>query len=251
MKNLSSAKSVGLVIPARFASTRLPGKPLIKILGKSMLQRTWERCCQAIDSSDVFIATDCLRIQSHVTDFGGQVVMTPDECLTGTDRVAEANKELLYDIVINVQGDEPCVDPCDIRKIKRAALCHPETVLNGFGVIEDENEYRSNTIPKAVMDSRSNLLYMSRSPIPGSKSSEFVFAHKQVCIYAFPQKSLNLFGCKKRKSINERIEDIEILRFLDNQHPVIMIELSGKNIAVDVEEDVKKVEAFLLDHYGD
>jgi 3-deoxy-manno-octulosonate cytidylyltransferase (CMP-KDO synthetase) len=247
MKNSSKKINIGLVIPARYDSSRLPGKPLIDILGKSLIQRTWEQCCKALPSKDIYVATDSPLIKSHVTKFGGQVIMTSAACSTGTDRVAEANDTLSFDIVINVQGDEPIIDPMDITKVIQYALNHPNTVINGMGKIINEEEFRSTTIPKVVTDNNNKLLYISRCSIPGSKNGNFTGALKQVCIYSFPKDSLLLFGKGKPKSKNEDIEDIEILRFLDNGLPVSMLRLSGKSIAVDVESDLKKVKQFLLD----
>ena len=108
-------QKVGIIIPARFQSSRLPGKPLIDILGKTMIQRTWEQCAKAFNQDHIYVATDDRRVADAVLGFGGKVVLTPESCPTGTDRVAEANASLGFDLVLNVQGDEPIIRPEDIQ----------------------------------------------------------------------------------------------------------------------------------------
>ncbi|MFY0678046.1 MAG: 3-deoxy-manno-octulosonate cytidylyltransferase [Neptuniibacter sp.] len=234
-----------ILIPARYESTRLPGKPLIKIAGKAMIQRTWERCCQAVSSEKVYVATDNLEIKKAVLGFGGQVVMTSSSCLTGTDRLAEANKILDFDFIINVQGDEPIINPEDIKVVIEAYKKQPETVVNAMAPIKNKEEFFSLTVPKVVFDEEKNLLYMSRSPIPGSKDAKFNFGYKQVCIYAFSKMHLEYFCRTSKKTLFEEVEDIEILRFLEGGVKVRMIEVQGGSIAVDVPNDVLKVESFL------
>ncbi|WP_415900104.1 3-deoxy-manno-octulosonate cytidylyltransferase [Neptuniibacter sp. QD48_11] len=238
---------IGIVIPARYKSTRLPGKPLIDLLGKTMIQRTWERCIQALPENQVFVATDNEEIAKHVREFGGNYVITSTSCLTGTDRLAEANKKLGLDLVINVQGDEPLIDPEEIKMVIQFALKHPGEVVNAIAKIEKEEEYRSNTIPKVAKSLNNDLLYMSRLPIPGGKNDEFEFAYKQICIYAFPKSALNDFCTSDNKTPFESIEDIEILRFIERGVNVKLVEVSGKSIAVDVKEDVSKVIGRLKD----
>ena len=233
--------NIGIVIPARYESSRLPGKPLIDLCGKTMIQRTWERCIQALPASQVYIATDSEKIQQHVESFGGQVVMTSPECLTGTDRLAEANEILNLDIVVNVQGDEPIIDPDEIVKVVEYSLKHPTVVVNAMAKIQAEEEFRSLTIPKVAKTVDNQLLYMSRAPIPGSKSAVFDFGYKQICIYAFPKDKLKLFAATKEKTPFELVEDIEILRFVEKGEPVSLVEVSGQSMAVDVLEDAERV----------
>jgi 3-deoxy-manno-octulosonate cytidylyltransferase (CMP-KDO synthetase) len=242
---LFKERDIGIVIPARYASTRLPGKPMIDINGKTMINRTWERCCQAMDRGQVFIATESDVIAEHVQDFGGNVIRTSAECLTGTDRVAEANQTLNFELVINVQGDEPIINPVDIAAVVKRALEMPDHVVNGCARITTELEFLSPSIPKVVFGVDGDLMYASRSPIPGSKDGNFYEAHKQICIYAFPKKYLSFFGVSQRKSFFEGIEDIEILRFLELGVKVNMVELSGKSFAVDTFEDLANVKKML------
>lgn len=230
-----------VVIPARYQSSRFPGKPLVEILGKSMIQRVWERCCEAVGQECVYVATDSEKIQSHCETFAAQVIMTSSDCLTGTDRLAEANQLLDCDFIINVQGDEPLINPNDIRSVISTYEQQPGTVINAMCAIKTEDEFRSFTVPKVTASQSGNLLYMSRSAIPVTKTNGFVFGFKQVCIYAFSKEHLQFFASHQQKTPIEEVEDIEILRFLENDIPVQMIEVASSSIAVDVPSDVDKV----------
>ena len=238
---MSSYTKVGIVIPARYESTRLPGKPLLDLCGKTMIQRTWEQCTKALSPSQVFIATDDARISDHVESFGANVIMTSSSCLTGTDRLAEANAKLELDLVVNVQGDEPIINPVDIKAVITYALQNTGVVVNAIAPVETVEEFNSTTIPKVVKSLDNNLLYMSRSPLPGSKKKVFEFGFKQICIYAFPKESLIEFSRTAVKTPFEEVEDIEILRFLEIGIPVKLIQVSGASMAVDVPEDLVKV----------
>lgn len=235
-----------VVIPARYKSTRLPGKPLVDINGVPMIRRVWERCCIAVDPSLVYIATDDERILSVCKEFTDNVLMTSENCLTGTDRVCEAVKLIGdLDFVINVQGDEPIINPADIKTIIDTYIENPGCLVNGMAQIQSEEEYYSNTIPKLVFREDFRLLYMSRAPIPGNKSERFVQGWKQICIYAFPVNALHAFASRKEKTLFENEEDIEILRFLEMGFDVKMRAMIGKSIAVDTPSDVTKVESCL------
>lgn len=236
-----------VVIPARLESTRLPEKPLIKIKGKTVIQRTFEQCLKAIPEKYVYIATDSHKIKEHVESFTCNVLLTSSSCLTGTDRIAEVAKKIEVDYYINVQGDEPLINPNDIKKVIQYIESDPKmiSVYNGYSEIKDESEYRSLTIPKVVMREDGRLLYMSRSPIPGNKIDKFQKSWKQICIYGFSKKSLLDFSKKTFKSELEEQEDIEILRFLEIGYEVQMIKLTGNSIAVDTPEDVERVKSML------
>jgi len=233
-----------VVIPARYQSSRFPGKPLTPILGLPMIQRVWELCCKAVDKSLVYVATDSEKIAEVVEGFGGKVVMTSSDCLTGTDRLAEANKQLKCDFLINVQGDEPAIDPENIKKVidvyKKTG-----NITNAYCEITSEEEFYSLTVPKVVFSKSKRLLYMSRSPIPVNKSGDFKKAYKQICIYAFGREDLEFFSSMKQKTDIESIEDIEILRFLESNIAVDMVQVDSGSLAVDKPEDVIKVEDYL------
>lgn len=234
-----------IVIPARMQSSRLPGKPLIEIYGKTVLQRTWEHCIEAFPENRVYVATDDSHIQEHCNLIGMNCVMTSKDCLTGTDRVAEVARKVQADTYINVQGDEPLINPQDIITVGKAADKYPDEIINGYGLITNDNQFKSLNIPKVVLRPDGRLLYMSRAPIPGNKSGDFLTAYRQICIYAFPAESLNKFTKQKTKTPLEKIEDIEILRFLELGFDVRMVELSTKSISVDTPEDVDKVKRVL------
>jgi 3-deoxy-manno-octulosonate cytidylyltransferase (CMP-KDO synthetase) len=234
-----------IIIPARFKSSRFPGKPLVSLCGKSMIHRVWERCCLALPKELVYVATDDLNISDHCDALGIQVIMTPSSCLTGTDRVYEASKIVAADIYINVQGDEPLIDPNDIKQVIATSTRYPDNIVNAMCPIASEYDFYSSTVPKVVTRPDGRLLYMSRAAIPTNKKLEFGAAKKQVCIYAFPKNSLEKFSCVEAKTPLEEIEDIEILRFLELGYDVNMIEVSASSVAIDVPADVDRVEAIL------
>lgn len=226
-----------VVIPARYQSSRFPGKPLVDLCGKPMIQHVWERCCKAVGKELVYIATDSEKIERVCAGFGAKVIMTSPQCMTGTDRIAEANLQLNCDFVVNVQGDEPLINPNDIHKVIESFI-NTGNVTNAMCPITSEQEFRSFTVPKVVVSGSGKLLYISRSPIPLSKSNQFYFAHKQVCIYAFSKEHLNFFYSNKFKARNENVEDIEILRFLESDYSIQMIEVESGSLAVDIPDDV-------------
>lgn len=230
-----------IVIPARLNSNRLPRKPLADICGKPMLEHTYARALEAAPSEKIFIATDSAEILKECEKFGAKVVMTSTECLTGTDRVAEFSKNVPAQVYINLQGDEPMMDPSDIKEVIAAGLAAPQSIINGWAWIENEDEFRSRTIPKVTMRADGRMMYMSRSPIPGTKDDKFEFSRKQVCVYSFPRGALEAFSAYGKKTSHEEAEDIEILRFAELGWEVQMIELSGKSIAVDTVEDLERV----------
>lgn len=228
-----------IVIPARFKSSRFPGKPLVDIMGKTLLERVYSVCLKA--DLPVYVATDDERIEQHCKDLGMSVIMTPDTCLTGTDRLYEFSKQLNYDLYINVQGDEPLIDVNDIRLVVGTGEIFYDTVCCGMTDIDNEDDYRSPNVPKVASTLDDYLLYMSRAPIPSNKEDKFLKAKKQVCIYSFPKRALIDFGEYGRKGEIEKIEDIEILRFLEMGHRVKMVNVSGNSVAVDIPSDVDRV----------
>lgn len=232
-----------VIIPARFASSRFPGKPLIKLNGKEMILWVAEICSRAVKSCNVYIATDNKKISELVIKQGFQVINTKSNLLTGTDRVAEASKNLNYEIFINVQGDEPLIDHRDILRAIDLKKQYPESVINSYCYIgKNENPYNKN-IPKVATTENNDLIYISRSVIPQSKKDidNYTFK-KQVCIYAYSKSDLNKFLSYGRKSELEKIEDIEILRFFEFGTNIKMYKASKSSLAVDIPEDVELVE---------
>lgn len=241
-----------VLIPARFGSSRYPGKPLVPLLGKPMILWVAELSARAVGNENVYVATEDQRIADVVTAAGFQAVMTADDALTGTDRLAEAAQHIDADMYINVQGDEPLADPEDILKVRDAKLATPEQIINGFSWISDSEDPHSVNIPKVITNERDELVYMSRVALPGFKDAKYAPARykKQVCIYAFTRDELTAFRAFGRKSELEQCEDIEILRFLELDKRIRMIETRPGSLAVDVPDDVAKVEAALSRVWG-
>ena len=229
---------VKVIIPARYKSTRFPGKSLIDINGKPMIIRVVEIACKAVGKENVFVATDDERISDVIEDYGYNYIMTTD-CPSGTDRVAQASRLMEADIVLNVQGDEPVLNPNDIERVIEHKKKHMDSVVNCMSKIDSEEANNVNTI-KVVTNYDNDLIYMSRSPIPATKVGLSDNTYKQVCIYAFTKEQLEKFY-KMKKTLLELDEDIDILRFLEMGINVKMIETFGTTQAVDVPQDVDKV----------
>ena len=236
-------KSV-VIIPARYKSSRFPGKPLVNLLGKPMILWVSELSAKAVGQENVYIATDDKRISKVVVDAGFNAIMTSDKCFTGTDRLAEAAKQISADIYINVQGDEPLVNPKDIVNIIKAKKLYYNEIINGYCSISSEEDPNNVNIPKVIFTEDNSLVYMSRQAIPGFKDNSQAPSqyYKQVCIYAFTADELKSYADYGRKSTLEASEDIEIIRFLEWGKKIRMVETSPGSLAVDAQEDVAKVE---------
>ncbi|SFC13935.1 3-deoxy-manno-octulosonate cytidylyltransferase (CMP-KDO synthetase) [Marinospirillum celere] len=236
-----------VIIPARYASTRFPGKPLVDLAGKPMIIWVAELSAKAVGQENVYIATDDQRIAEVVAQHNFQYLMTSSQALTGTDRLAEAAEQLNADIFINVQGDEPLVDPADILKIRDAKLQHPGQIINGFCWLTPDEDPHSVNIPKVITNEQDELVYMSRQALPGYKEDKNAPKgfKKQVCIYAFNKAELLAFKTFGRKSQLEACEDIEILRFIELNKKIRMVETKGGSLAVDAPEDIDAVTAAL------
>lgn len=234
-----------IVIPARYQSKRLPGKPLIDINGLPMIIRTFNQCNKAVSRSNIIVATDDKRIKKLCLDRNINVIMTSKKCLTGTDRVAQVAKKIKKTFYINVQGDEPICNPKDIKKLINVAKKYPNQVINGYTEIKDKKLYYSKNIPKVVFRKDGKLLYQSRAPIPSNKNFNFIKAWRQVCIYSFPYNALKIFSSTKNKTQLEQIEDIELIRFLELGYDVKMIKMSNKSISIDTKEDILNIKKFL------
>lgn len=239
-----SENRVIAIIPARYRSTRFPGKPLVDLAGKPMIIHVAEIAAKILGKANVFVATDDKLIAERVRDDSFNIIMTSDE-LTGTDRVASAAAELSInaDIIVNIQGDEPLISPADIQAVIDEKIRNPDHVVCGF-IHLDPSEAENLNIPKVVMNEDRQLIYMSRAPIPKSKTgatSSHSHYHKQVCIYAFNKVELDAFRAFGRKSVVEEIEDIEILRFFELGIPIKMCQTFTQSVAVDTPEDAERV----------
>ncbi len=233
-----------VLIPARYKSSRFPGKPLANILGKPMILWVAELSSKAVGKENVFVATDNKKIADIVEEAGFKSVMTSEDALTGTDRLAEAAQIIDADIYINVQGDEPILDPKDIIKIRDMKIENMHYVINGICDISKNEDPFSVNIPKVITTQNNKMIYMSRNTLPAYKdikNAPSVY-RKQVCIYAFTKDELMAFSSYGTKSMLESYEDIEILRFLELEIPVLMVETNAGSLAVDIPEDIKNVE---------
>jgi 3-deoxy-manno-octulosonate cytidylyltransferase (CMP-KDO synthetase) len=233
-----------VIIPARFNSSRLPGKPLLEIEGKPMIQRTFERCVEAVGINKVIVATDSEQIIRSVEAFGGRAEMTASYHKTGTDRIAELNSRLSLDFVVNVQGDEPLINPADIKSVYAKMVSGQFGVLNCFAELS-ELEVKSPTVPKVAVSRSDRLIYISRGGVPYTKSGAPVPKFKQVCIYGFTKERLQQFARQRSKLPLEEQEDIEILRFLEMDVDVQMLKVNSDSLAVDTIEDLQRVRQML------
>ena len=232
--------NVMCVIPARFASTRLPGKPLKLIAGVPMICRVYDRAKQAWTVDKTLVATDDERIASAVTDYGGEAVLTDKKHPTGTDRLAEvAIKFPDYELIINVQGDEPLIEPELINQLALAfqdATLQMATVATPIGAEEQSNP---NNV-KVVMDKNDFALYFSRSLVPYPRKEGVVTVYKHIGIYAYKRDFLLNFA-KMPPTPLEQTESLEQLRVLENGYKIKVIKSNYKFIGVDTEEDLRLV----------
>ena len=212
-----------------------------------MIQWVAELSSRAIGQENVYIATENNKIFSTVVKLGFKAIMTSKNCLTGTDRLAEVAKKIKADIYVNVQGDEPLVDPKDIQKIINTKKKYNDEVINAYTIIKKDEKPSSINIPKVIFTENKRLIYISRKTIPGfkEKKNKTSIYYKQVCIYAYNRKELIKYGNYGRKSRIEQAEDIEILRFFEWRKSIRLIQTSSGTLAVDDPKDVKKVEEAL------
>jgi len=236
-----------IIIPARFKSSRFPGKPLAPILGKPMIIWVADIASSATEKENVFIATDDERIANLVNKYGYQCILTNETCLTGTDRVAEAASQIDADIFVNLQGDEPLINPLDIKKVIAAKEKNFNYVVNSYCEIGSNEDPTDPKLPKVIFNANKELIYISRQAIPGTKNNSKIINKffKQVCIYAFNNEELQRFYSYGKKSLIEEIEDIEIIRFFELNSKILMVE-AHQSLSVDFPHDIEKVEEFIL-----
>ena len=235
------------IIPARYASTRFPGKPLVDIAGKSMIQRVYEQAKKCIHLSEVLVATDDSRIFDHVHQFGGKAVMTSPEHQSGTDRCAEvALKHPEYNVIINIQGDEPYIDPEQITKL---ISCFNDTNTQIATLIKKvltEQELHNTNSPKVIINKHSEAIYFSRSPLPHIRGQEpqnwlqhFTY-FKHIGIYGYRSDILQQIT-KLPVSSLEKAESLEQLRWVENGYKIKVAETEIETIAIDTPDDLKKL----------
>jgi 3-deoxy-manno-octulosonate cytidylyltransferase (CMP-KDO synthetase) len=250
--------SVVAIIPARYGSTRLPGKPLANIGGKPMIQHVYESASKARELDRVLVATDDRRIEKAVKSFGGEVMMTARRHRSGTDRLAEVAHKIRADWLVNVQGDLPFIHADTIaravrtmrrdRTIPMATVCTP---------IYDESEWRNPNVVKVLTDHAGFALYFSRAPIPfvrngvidprGKKTARtkrHLFGYRHLGLYVYRRDFLLKFARLQPTEL-ERIESLEQLRALQNGYRIYVAEVDERSIEVDTLADLKKAERYL------
>lgn len=237
------------VIPARFASTRFPGKPLIDIAGKTMIQRVYEQACKANLLADVIVATDDQRIYDHVLDFGGKSIMTSSEHPSGTDRILEvATKMANFEAYVNIQGDEPYIDPLQINQVCEI-LIQREGAFVGTLVkqLKDLQELQNPNTIKAVFAKNGQAIYFSRSPIPFMRDEGMRESwqkergyFKHIGIYGYSKLGLGAIRNMERGNL-EVAESLEQLRWMENGMPIYVAETTIETQSVDSPEDLLKL----------
>ncbi len=237
------------VIPARFASTRFPGKPLADIGGKSMIRRVYEQARRCASLEQVVVATDDQRIADHVSGFGGLAVLTGSEHQSGTDRCAEVARLLPeYDVYINIQGDEPFIDPNQIAAVAACFRSAGTVLATLIKRISSTEELLNPNTPKVVINTRSEAIYFSRSPIPhfrGAEPGSWLGGHtyfKHIGIYGYRKDTLQQITALPVSSL-EKTEALEQLRWIENGFSVRVAETDAETQAVDTPEDLERIRA--------
>jgi 3-deoxy-manno-octulosonate cytidylyltransferase (CMP-KDO synthetase) len=240
------------VIPARYASTRLPGKALREIGGKTMIQRVYERCADARALDALYVATDDGRILQAVQAFGGRAVMTSPDHASGTDRIAEAVQSLPADIVVNIQGDQPFLDPVMIEEVVQPFLAEPRLQMATLRHrIDEAEDLHDPAVVKVVVDLDGFALYFSRARIPYPQKNVPHDVYEHVGLYAYRRDFL-LKIAQSLPTTLERVESLEQLRVLQYGHRIRVVEtrcldhaLSG--FSVDTPQDLERAERMLRD----
>jgi 3-deoxy-manno-octulosonate cytidylyltransferase (CMP-KDO synthetase) len=245
---------IAVIIPARYASTRLPGKPLCDILGKPMIQHVYERA-RAACVDRVLVATDDERIASVVRAFGGEALMTASTHRSGTDRLAEAVQSLDADIVVNVQGDEPLIEPTHIDAAVAPLRADPAVEMTTLAApLRDANEFLAPDVVKLVCDARGNALYFSRSPIPYVRAASVDraraataggLAWRHIGLYAYRRATLLRLAALPSASL-EQAEALEQLRALANGVGIRVVPIKEtRSLAVDTPQDLERARTLM------
>lgn len=235
------------IIPARYASTRFPGKPLVDIAGKSMIRRVYEQAKKCVHLTEVIVATDDHRIFDHVAAFGGIAVMTSSDHQSGTDRCAEvALKHPGYDFIINIQGDEPYIDPEQISKLIGCFNDANTQIATLIKKVLTGHELHNTNSPKVIINKLSEAIYFSRSPLPHIRGQELQnwlphFTYfKHIGIYGYRADVLQQIT-KLPVSSLEKAESLEQLRWIENGYRIKVAETKLETHAVDIPEDLEKL----------
>ena len=242
---------VSIIIPARMASTRLPEKPLADILGKSLIMRAYDQAKKSKLTYETVVATDHKKIFNHVDKHGGKVIMTSDKHISGTDRIAEVAKKLDSDIIINLQGDEPLIDPLQIDELIQAMMSNDVLIGTQCSKLQNPDDLFDYNVVKVVRDFQNKALYFSRQAIPAFRDLSYrlwlenatYFRH--VGMYGFKRDTLSEIT-KLQPSSYEKAESLEQLRWIENGYPIHCFETQYKSVGVDTAEDLEQVRDILL-----
>jgi len=238
------------VIPARYESSRFPGKPLSDICGKPMIWWVYQQCMKVKEFDQVYVATDSDKIFDACKALDVNVVMTGSHHKTGTDRIGEVARKVPADLYVNVQGDEPMIEPETIRKAVLPFYSDPELkITNLMTAINDPVDVVNFTVPKVIAAADGRGVYLSRATAPYPKGRIDYKYYKQVCVYGFKPEALE-FYCNSPRGKIESIEDIEILRFIEAGWRVQYIEVDSETVAVDTPNDLKKVNELMREKLG-
>lgn len=235
---------IACIIPSRYASTRLPGKPLRMIAGQTLIHRVYNRAILAKSPDIVVVATDYRAIAEEVEGFGGRVVMTAVNHPTGTDRLAEVAEQLTdYDIIVNVQGDEPFIDPDVIDRLAKMLTEHENLDMVTAAAPLKKEEYQDASAVKVVVNQKGEALYFSRALIPYPREGFAMPPLKHIGVYAY-RRSFLLTYAKTEQTPLEKTESLEQLRALETGHKIGVIRIETEDIGIDTEEDLKKANEF-------
>lgn len=235
------------IIPARYESSRFPGKPLIDIAGISMIRRVYEQTLKSTSLSKVVVATDDKRIYDHVKSFGAEAMMTSDKHLSGTDRCGEiALNYPEFDILVNIQGDEPLIDPLQIDLLCTCFNKADTSIATLVKKVVSEDELFNENTPKVIISKQLEAVYFSRSTIPflrGIKHENWLSSHtfyKHIGIYAFRNRTLSEI-IQLPVSKLERAESLEQLRWIENGYKIQVAITELESQAIDTPEDLQKI----------
>ena len=235
------------IIPARYASKRFPGKPLVDIAGKSMIRRVYEQAKKCVDLAEVIVATDDGRIYDHVVNFGGLAIITSADHQSGTDRCAEvALQRPQYDVIINIQGDEPYIDPEQVSKLAACFNDADTQIATLIKKVQNEQELFNPSSPKVIVNKLSEAIYFSRSPLPHIRGQEqkdwlnYFTYFKHIGIYGYRADVLQQIT-KLPVSSLEKAESLEQLRWIENGYRIKVSETELETYAVDTPGDLEKL----------
>jgi len=246
---MSKKQKVIGVIPARFGSSRFRGKVLADIAGKPMIQWVYERASQSLTLDQLFVAVDDQRVLECVEGFGGMAVITKEDHQSGTDRIAEVVAHIPADIIVNIQGDQPLLDPLMIDEAVKALLEDSTVQMSTLKIKIGEAEYSDPSVVKVVVDADDFALYFSRSLIPFPRDNVDVNVFEHVGLYVY-RKAFLLKISETPPSYLEQIEMLEQLRVLENGYKIKVVETQSKHaagVSVDTRTDLARVEQLIND----